>query len=199
MVFPIGVAVMGLLGAAAGVRAAYRPFRALVRDGFVLKCAGVANCDPAMLIDSFRGKAEVYSPIAGTVVRISTNVLEIASKGEPVVVRFMGDPSKGGLDPHVQLGQRVTAGQVVGMASRVAFAASVVVRDAAGVKTVPLEPASWLAARGLRISAKRRAGQAQQWCEGGRKLAVPEAVGKCGIKLPAPSGFMVLPVNVTLG
>jgi hypothetical protein len=212
--FPIGVVLLGAIGAGSAVRAAWRPHRALVRDGFVIRCAGPGAvqgaCDTGMHIESYRGKAEVYSPVAGRIVRVippgaqnpaamAGGVIQVAAKGEPVLLSYVGSVAHGGIDPQVTVGQKVGAGQVLGMAAGVAFAVRFVQSTGGGaVTTIALEPASWLAARGLRVSAKRRAGQARQWCEMGRKLQVPQSVGQCGMKLPNPSGFMLLPVSVTM-
>jgi len=204
---PLGVLFLGALGAASAARAAYRPFRAIVRDGFVSACAGspgTGACTSAMRIASYRGKAEIFSPVAGKIIQPGgTNpggTLRIASSSEPIIITYMGDAAKGGLEIQVQgPGQKVHAGQVVALGDGLAMTVEQVVRDASGrLSTVFIEPASWLAARGIRVSAKRRSGQAAQWCDTGRKLTVPQSVGRCGMRLPAPSGMMILPVSVSM-
>jgi hypothetical protein len=69
-------------------------------------------------------------------------------------------------------------------------------RSATGEPTIAaIEPASWLAARGLRVSVQKQ--PTNKWCETGRKITTPHQVSKCGLRLPVPASFMLLPVSVT--
>lgn len=191
---PFGAIFFGLLGAGAVVRTFYRPHRAVVRDGYALRCAGGASCDKAVTIESMRGVAPVYAASPGVAV-VAPGMIKIVSSREPVVLtyRFEGSHSV-----HVAHGQKVGMGQPIAQAGRVGFAVDQALRTgtAGDVKFKPLVPSAWLAARGLRLSSKHRRGE-QQWCEGGRRLAVPEQALKCGMDLPEPASFMLLPVSVT--
>lgn len=196
---PLGAVVLGALGVGAAVRTFYHPNRAVVADGFVLRCAADPGCAPAMVIESYAGKAPIFSTVAGRVVGATVSQIMIVSKDEPVMVVYDGETDRGGLDPQVSFGDDVGLGQQVGLGSRVNFSVRVALRAADGqAKWVPNEPAAWLAARGLRVSAKKRAGGGSQWCEGGRKIVVPKHVGECGIRLPSPGAFMLLPVSITM-
>lgn len=196
---PWGALIAGGVGAAALVRTFYRPYRAVVADGYAFRCAAEGGCEPAMVIESYAGQAPVYAVTSGRVVVVAPNVVQIASKSEPTVVRYEGEIATGGMQVQVGLGDEVGIGQQIGMAQRLKFSVFVAWRDAAGkIEWRPNEPASWLATHGLRISAKRRASGSAKWCEGGRKLTVPQIVGNCKIKLPTPGAFMLLPVSVNM-
>jgi hypothetical protein len=196
---PVGAVVLGALGTFAAIRTLYHPHRAVVADGFVLRCVADPGCGKAMVIESYSGKSPVYATVAGRVLTANATQIILASKDEPVVVTYDADADRGGLDAAVKRGTEVGLGQQIGSASRVEYSVHAAHREPDGkVVWVPQEPASWLAARGLRVSAKRRAGAAQQWCETGRRVTVPQRVGGCGLRLPAPGSFMLLPVNITM-
>lgn len=206
---PWGAIIWGGLGTALAVRALYRPARAVVSDGYAKRCAGRTNggCSPTMLIESFAGAGPVYAPVAGRVLSAGQlkgislpghqahTVIRIAAAREPVVLEYRGD-----LQPQVQAGEQVGVGQQIALGSEVAFSVTELRSDGQQVASVQLEPASWLAARGLRISQRRHPADTEgpNWCEGGRKLVVPESAGLCNLELPAPGGLMLLPVSVTM-
>jgi len=201
MSFPVAALTWGVLGSAALFRALYHPARAVVADGFAVRCAGGTPCVNGMTIDSFLGKGPVYAGSSGTVFRTTANTVCLASGIEPTVLVYEGDPSKGGMQVQVQPGERVTVGQQIGLAERVTFSVYVLWRSPDGtVKSIPNEPAAWLATHGMKVSRKQRAGGGvgAQWCEAGRKLTVPQDVAQCGLKLAAPGAFMLLPVSATM-
>lgn len=187
------IAALAWTGLAAGtlLRTFYHPCRALLRDGYAERCAGAPSCDPTMDLKSLVGVAPVYSVASGRVIAVGPGYLHLASQHEPVILAY----------EHVQqlqvtLGQNVGIGQQIGLSSVLRFSVFGVLRSGAGALSLAaIEPAAWLAARGLRISEKSH--PAARWCEGGRKIQTPAAVPTCGLKLPVPSGFMLLPVSVT--
>ena len=194
--YPVGAIFWGAVGLAAAFRALYRPNRTVVKDGFPTRCAGV-GCDPGMVIDSYSGQNAVFSPLRGHVAASTPSSIWIVLADEATVLEFTGAPNE--FLVQVQ-GGKVTAGQQIGLASRVRFAVYALGRTPQGgaVLGAPIEPASWLAAHGAHVSAKYHKTTAEQWCAGGRKLVVPQAVANCKIKLPAPSGFALLPVSATM-
>lgn len=201
MPFPVAALAWGALGSAALFRALYHPSRAVVADGFAVRCSGGSPCAAGMTVDSFLGKGPVYAGSSGIVFRTTANAVYLASGTEPAVMVYEGDPSKGGMQVQVQPGQRVTVGQQIGLAERVTFSVYVLWRNPDGtIKIIPNEPAAWLATHGMAVSRKRRAGggAGAQWCEAGRKLIVPQDVSQCGLKLATPGAFMLLPVSVTM-
>jgi hypothetical protein len=201
MAFPVAALTWGALGSVALFRALYHPSRAVVADGFAVRCAGGSPCANGMTVDSFLGKAPVYAGSCGTVFRTTANAVYLASATEPTVLVYEGDPSKGGMQVQVQPGESVTVGQQIGLAERVTFSVYALWRNADGtVKVIPNEPAAWLATHGMKVSRKRRSGggAGAQWCEAGRKLTVPQDVAQCGIRLSTPGAFMLLPVSATM-
>jgi hypothetical protein len=150
-----------------------------------------------MGIESMRGVAPVYSVVPGRVLRVEGQRIVLASSNEPVVVFYSGD-----LQSMVVAGDAVGLGQTIAAGSSIQFAVSELVRQADGrVEEQVLEPAAWLAARGLSISAKSNVTDAtgERWCEAGRKLVIPEQVrSSCEIRLPKPPGFALLPVSSTM-
>lgn len=201
MAIPIGAIIWSVIGAGAAARAFWNPHRAVMRDAFAFRCPAGQGCNTDVVLETYGGAEPVYAVTSGVVLSAVGPVVEIASDLEPIVARYQADVSKGGMQLQVQAGQRVRIGQQLGLAARLSFSVMRADRVGQAVSWVELEPASWLASRGLRLSSKSHAVAAQgaNWCEGGRKLVVPEHVAKCGMKLPAPTGYMLLPVSVTLG
>lgn len=210
---PWGPLIWGGVATALAVRTFYHPARAVVADGFVAQCAGplagAAGCSRVVVIDQFGGAGPVYSVASGRVIQVieqrgpavegapprSVSV-KIAAAHEPVVLEYSG-----ALQLQVSEGEEVGIGQQIALGSKVGFGVTELGYVGNNlVEGTQLEPASWLAARGLRISQKSHKADTsgQNWCEGGRKLQVPEAVGLCGMKLPAPAGLMLLPVTVRM-
>lgn len=193
MAFPKALAAWAALGGVTAFRALVRPARALVDEGDVVTCPGAAGCSAALTMQSARGVGRVYALVAGRVTRTGSGAVEIASSREAVLVGLTGPD----LTPLVGAGQVVKAGQVVATARTVSLTVTGLGRTAGGgVSAVALEPATWLASRGLR--AATRSNPSALWCAQGRKLVIPQAVGQCGIRLPDPAGFALLPVSARL-
>lgn len=192
--YPWGAIFWGTVGAAAAVRALYHPYRAVMRDGFASKCSA-EGCDPTMTIDSFSGQSELYAPAGGTVVSASPTNIYIALGGEPTLLEYTGS-----IVPQVQSGEKVSAGQQIGLSARVKFGVYDIQRSAGGSAAIgrPYEPASWLANHGCRVSHVYHKNTGGVWCVGGRHLTVPQAVANCGMRLPPPNGFALLPVSATM-
>jgi hypothetical protein len=189
---PVAVAVWSVIGGFAAYRALVRPVRAVFDQGQVTDCPGGAGCTPTLGIRSTSGVAPVYALVSGTATRVAPDRVELTSRHEPVIVSYLG-----ALAPTLAPGQVVRAGDLIGQTDHVSLAVSQIQRLAGGaLASVAIEPASWLATRGLRAATKLTPGTL--WCQGGRTLAVPQDVARCGMRLPEPSGFSLLPVNVHL-
>ncbi len=195
--YPWGAMFWGTVGVAAAVRALYHPFRAVIRDGFASRCSA-EGCDPTMVIDSFSGQSEIFAPVGGVVVATMPSGIYIAASGEPTLLEYSASPNE--MVVQVTPGERVGAGQQIGLAKRLKFGVYDIERTSSGASKVgrPYEPASWLANHGCSISHKKHKTSGEVWCEGGRKLIVPQAVAKCGLRLPPPNGFALLPVSATM-
>lgn len=194
---PWGAMFWGAVGVAAAVRTLYHPFRAVIRDGFASKCAA-EGCDPTMTIDSFSGQSEIYAPVGGNVVATTPTSIYIAASGEPTLLEYSA--ASGEMVAQVSLGEEVGAGQQIGLARRLKFGVYDIERTAGGTAKIgrPYEPASWLANHGCSVSHKKHKVTGSVWCAGGRHLIVPQSVAKCGMRLPPPNGFALLPVSATM-
>jgi len=195
--YPWGAIFWGTVGVAAGVRCLYRPDRAVIKDGFVSKCSASAGCDPSMTIDAFEGTQAVFAPMAGKVVSTGSHTIYLVPNGEAVLLEYTSDSAS--FTPQVAAGADVGSGQQLGLASRIRFAVYEIQRSADGRAQIggALEPASWLAVHGIRVSSKKHPAT-ELWCEGGRKIVAPSNVANC-LRLPPPSGFALLPISVTTG
>jgi hypothetical protein len=146
-----------------------------------------------MTVDGSIGGQPVYAVVGGVVVAAGPDWVAIVPNHEAVVLTY------GNLTGPANAGTKVGAGQLIGRSARLSFGVSKIERDASGgVKLVPYEPAAWLAVRGLAVSVKRRSSGQPLWCDGGRTLRVPQQVARCGMALPEPSAWALLPVSVTL-
>lgn len=198
---PYGAFFWGGLAGLALFRALYHPWRALLKDGFASRCSGDGGaCDPSMTLTSFSGQTEVYTPVRAVVVSSAPGSVILVPNDEAVVLEYRGDVST--FLTQVATGQQVGAGQQIGLASTVSFAVWQLQRSPSGTAQMgaAIEPASYLATHGAKISAKEHASStASLWCSAGRKLVVPQAASsQCGITLPPPSGYALLPVSVTM-
>lgn len=175
-----------------GARALVRPYRgALMEHATVEQCAGGSACNRYMVVKPL-GDPSVMALARGRVVMATGNELTIVPDNEAVVLLYRG------VSPQVEPGARVKPGEVVATSTELAFGVSRIVRAVDGaISYQPLEPASYLAARGMRVSGKRVA-KSELWCAGGRRLHVPEQVARCSMKLPEPAGFALLPVSVSM-
>lgn len=192
----LGAIVWTGVAAFAAYRAIVRPVRAVFDDGELTACAGSPGCAPVLGIrTTSTNPAPVYSLVGGVVSRVTPDRLEVISDYEPVIVGYLGSID---LSASIVPGQRVHAGEVLGQATSVGLAVSNITRLTDGsLALVPMEPASWLAVRGLRAATRLQ--PSIMWCAGGRTLTVPQDVARCGLRLPEPSGFSLLPVSVQLG
>lgn len=195
---PYGAMFWGAVGLAAAFRALYHPWRALVKDGFPSRCAGT-SCDPSMGITAFSGLTEVYSPVRGRVAIAKTGTILIIPDDEGVVLEYR---SSGSTDfvQQVKSGDEVGAGQQIAVGRNFSFAVWQLDRTTAGAAKMgkAIEPASWLATHGARVSATYHKNQ-DTWCAAGRKLVVPQALAsQCGMILPPPNGYAILPISATM-
>ena len=191
----LGALVWTGVAAFAAYRAIVRPVRAVFDAGEVSSCAGGSSCSPTLRIRSVTGApSPVYSLVSGIVTRMTDDRIEIASAVEPVIVAYVGPMlATAGVTP----GQRVHTGEVLGQAAAIEIAVAQLTRLVDGsLALAPLDPSSWLALRGLRAATELSPSTA--WCAGGRRLSVPQDVARCGLRLPEPSGFSLLPVSVQI-
>lgn len=182
--------VLGAVGVGLAVRALYHPHRALIASGNVVRCAGPVNpnaCDVTMTVRQSGGaEDDVYSVVKGEVISVGPDWVHVQALNEPVVLGYFG------LDPSVEMGARVGRGQPIGLAAEVSFG---VWEMKPGGALIAIEPASWLASRGLRVASTLD--EVDLWCEQGRKIVVPREVhSRCPMELPQEAGFALLPVSV---
>jgi hypothetical protein len=190
-----GAIVWTSVAALAAYRALVRPVRAVFDMGEVSSCAGGSGCNPSLRIRSTTGApSPVYSVVSGVVSRMTETRIEVTSNVEPVIVAYTGSmiPTAG-----LTAGQRVSAGKVLAQAASVDVAVAQITRLADGsLSLTPLDPSAWFAMRGLHAATELSPSAA--WCAGGRRLSVPQDVARCGLRLPEPPGFSLLPVSVQL-
>ena len=193
-----GVYAWAGIAALAGYRALVRPSRAVFDAGEITECPAARDCEAVLGIRSSAGPAPVYALVSGVVSRvIPGQLVELTSRTEPVVVAYVGQMAINAAGMRVSPGQVVHVGQVLGTAASIGLSVSQITRLADGsLALTPLEPASWLASRGLRAATKLVPGM--QWCQGGRTLIVPQNVAQCGMRIPDPPGFSLLPVSSRL-
>ena len=196
---PSRLGALAWTAVAAGLlaRTFYRPYRAVVSRGYPLTCPGKTGttCSPGLVITGTPGATAVYAVTSGTAAIASDGSLSIASDREPVVVSY----GPGAEQIYVGNGTHVGLGQEVAFMSKVTFSVTQLVRDASGNITFrPIEPSSWLAARGLKIAQEGNV-VSDLWCSHGRSITVPTDTLGCGVRLPDPSSLMLLPVSVTTG
>jgi len=179
------------LGGAALFRAFYRPQRTALRGSTTIKCATAQNCDPAVTLQASPGAQGVYAMAPGTVVGVGPGSVSIVDKTEPVLLDYTGLSAT-----QVSLGDSVGIGQQLGLAHQLRFAVYSLNRSPDGSLVIgkPIEPSAWLAVHGLKSSTAR----GSDWCGGGRTLRVPQQVAQCGMELPQPGAFSLLPVNISL-
>lgn len=185
-----GATTVGLL-----FRTFFRPARAVVQKGYATQCPGKAggSCSPSMVVTGTPGAVPVYALTSGMAAITSDGILSIASDREPIVVSY----GPGAAQIFVQTGQHVMLGQEVAVMGQVHLSITELVRENDGSITFrPIDPASYLAARGLKIAQSGNT-PSGLWCTHGRNITVPTETLGCGVKLPAPSALMLLPVTVT--
>jgi hypothetical protein len=194
MAIPATTYVLGTIGALFLFRGIWFPNRAVVKKGAISTCAGSSpsgGCDPSMRIQAEKG-AKIFATGGGKVLSVGPDWIHIQVSNEPVILFYQGlKPSRGE-------GSHVFAGQKIGEASgEVLFGVWELTPDkGAGVDLVPVEPASWLAARGMRVAMKDESDK-NLWCAERRHLVVPkDAHGKCKLRNPRAAGFALLPVSI---
>ncbi len=194
MAIPATTYVLGTIGALFLFRGIWFPNRAVVKKGSVSSCAGSTvsgSCDPSMHIEAEKG-TKVYAAGGGKVLSVGPDWMHIQVTNEPVILFYQG------VTPGRKEGSHVFAGQKIGEVSgELAFGVWELTPDTgAGVDLVPVEPASWLAARGVRIAMKEEGGGGL-WCTERRHLLVPkDAHSKCKLRNPKAAGFAPLPVSI---
>lgn len=194
---PWGAVFWTALGGGLLFRAFYYPQRAIVDRGYLIRCAGPtsdakgAACSPALVVQAYPDTTIVYALASG--VAILEDELAVASSTEPVVIGYGRD-----IKQHlVRNGEKVTIGQPIAVMGQIQLTVTELSRQPDGsVKLRTLEPSAWLAARGMKVSVNGSK-PSSLWCSGGRTLVMPAATANCGLKLPAPSGLLLLPVSVT--
>lgn len=194
---PLGAIFLTTIGAAALVRGFWNPHRAIIKDGFATQCEGGKSCSNYTTLEAAEGSGPVYSAARGMVVKATADSVFIVPNREAVVLEYQNVDQV-----MVRPGQTVWNGQQIGTASTLRFAVFRIDRASNGrVTYVPLSPSAWLAARGARLSAKKSgvSAEGENWCEGGRRLRMPEKVGQCGLRLPEPTAVALLPITATMG
>jgi len=164
-----GPYVLGAIAAIAGVKALFRPRRAVVKEGAISACPGQNRyriCDSTIAIDASAG-TPAYATAQGRVVAVGSHFLHIASRQEPVVLMYDG------VAPTVEEGQYVGRGERVGDSmGRVYFGVTELLPDGTAVR---VDPASWLA------------------------IEVPTEAGRpCDLHEPDRGAFALLPVTVSV-
>jgi len=192
---PWGAVLFGGLGVAALVRGLRHAQRYVLSGAYAQSCAGGSNCDPALTLQTQSGGQPVYAAAPGRVLSAGPNWVSLAVSDEAVVLDYSGFDQ-------VQVAEhdRIGIGQQLGLASRLRFAVYSVVRGEDGGLRLgtAIEPAGWLATHGQAPSARVTPGHEGLWCEGRRALSVPQQVARCGIQLPQPTAWALLPVQVSL-
>lgn len=184
------------LGALALVRGAFRPHRAILKEGTVSRCGGPNQflvCDPTDAIGT-PVSTPAYATAPAKVVAVGERFVHLAVTNEPVFLMYEG------IEPSVVEGQHVGRGQKIGTATGpVAFGVWQLAPSDKGPKMQVVPAAAWLAARGMKHVIKNT-GPADKWCEGGRVIRVPANVKQaCGFRQPDPAKFALLPVQIEMG
>lgn len=193
MAIPATTYVLGTIGALFLFRGIWFPNRAVVKKGTVSACAGstAQGCDPSMHIVAEKG-TKVFAAGGGKVLSVGPDWMHIQVTNEPVILFYQG------VKPGRKEGSHVFAGQKIGESDgALMFGVWELTQDTGeGVDLVPVEPASWLAARGMKIAMKEE-GDGGLWCTEKRHLIVPkDAHGKCKLRNPRAAGFALLPVSI---
>lgn len=189
----VGTVVWGALGLACVVRGFYRPHRAVVQTGAVLRCAGQNNqfgvCDPSDVIDTEPGE-KVFSTGPAKVVDVGEDYVNLVVQNEAVVLMYHG------IKPDVEEGQYVGTGQKIGTSSGRIFFSVTQYKPNGVAEFVP--PSAWLAVRGQEL-VKENTGDEGAYCAKGREIVVPTAMKtNCNLRSPRRAGFALLPVTVEM-
>lgn len=200
MPLPLLPIAFGVVGVAATVRGAFRPYRAVLKEGTVDRCSGrtqLGLCDSTDQIKSPKG-TPAYALAPGVVAAAGETFVQLVASNEPVILMYSG------ITPEVVEGQHVGRGQTLGKSlGAVAFGVWQLKRvtltngqEAVQMQRVP--PSAWLAARGMKHVVKDL-GAGEKWCEGGRHITVPrDAKTACDLKQPYGASFGLLPVEINM-
>lgn len=195
MAIPFATWAFGGVSALLLVRGLWNPHRALLRSAAVQSCPGPDGsvCRDTIALVAQEG-VPVYAAAAGTVIALGDNWMHIQVSNEPVVLAYYG------LTPDVEVGQNVGRGRKIGGARAnepLEFGVTEIMNQNGSATMVALEPRSWLAARGVRLTVNKTP-DTQLWCGPGRHITVPQAVHQgCGLQMPERSNFALLPVSIT--
>lgn len=195
MAVPFGTWAFGAVGALCLLRGLWNPHRAVVHEGSVESCPGPVGgvCMDVLALSAPEGSS-VYSLASGTVIAVGDRFVHIQASNEPVIVHYFG------VVPDVEPGQHVGPGRRIGTAlgtAPVELGVTEVVRRNGQTALVPVEPRSWLAARGFSLTVKSTP-TSGEWCGPGRHITVPTEVHTgCGLENPAKARFALLPVSIT--
>ena len=189
----VGTVVWGALGLVFVVRGFYRPHRAVVQSGSVLRCAGENNqfgvCDTSDVIETEPGE-NVFATGPAKVVSVGEDYINLVVQNEPVVLMYQG------LAPIVEEGQHVGTGQKIGNSSGRIFFSVTQYKPDGVAEFVP--PSAWLAVRGQRLVIDNT-GDQSPYCVQGREIIVPATEkNNCNLRSPRRAGFALLPVTVEM-
>lgn len=200
MPFPLLPIAFGALGVAATVRGAFRPYRAVLREGTVNRCSGrtaLGTCDSTDQINAPKGTA-AYALAPGVVAAAGETFVQIVASNEPVILLYSN------IAPDVVEGQNVGRGQAIGSSLGPVtfgvwqFRRVTLASGQEGIQMQRVPPSAWLAARGMRHVVKDT-GSGEKWCEGGRHITVPrDAKTACDLKQPYGASFGLLPVEINM-
>lgn len=192
---PFSTWFFGGAGALFLLRGLWNPQRAVLQTGGVESCPGPegSGCQDTIALSSAPGTS-VYAVGSGTVVLVGDRFVHVQLSNEPVIVHYFG------LSPDVAVGQYVNRGRKIGVTrddGPLEFGVTGLVPAANGAALASVEPASWLAARGFKLSVKTLSAGADAWCAQGRHIMVPKPVHQqCGLLGPSKSSFALLPVTI---
>lgn len=200
MPIPLLPIAFGVLGVAATVRGAFRPHRAVLREGTVGRCSGrtqLGTCDSTDQINAPKG-TDAYAVAPGIVAAAGETFLQIVASNEPVILLYSN------IAPDVVEGQHVGRGQLVGKSLGPVtfgvwqFKRVTLTSGQPSVQMQRVPPSAWLAARGIKHVAKNT-GDSEKWCEGGRHITVPrDAKVGCDLKQPYGASFGLVPVEINM-
>jgi hypothetical protein len=149
-------------------------------------------CDAYLDVEAPVG-APVFSVLGGTVAATGADWIQINSVREPVAVFYRN------VVPTLAVGADVSRGETIGQVGAqmeengglISFSVTQLIDG----DLWPVEPTSWLAARGQRIATDLA--ETKLWCGQGRSIKAPPDAGACTLA-PVPAPFSLLPVTVTV-
>lgn len=182
----------GALGVGFVLRGFFRPHRAVVKEGAIVRCAGSNQfgvCDPSDTIETAEGEP-VFSTGPAEVVAVGGYYVNLLVQNDAVILMYEG------LTPEVEVGQHVGSGQRIGTSDGRLHYSVTQYKPNGVAEFVP--PSAWLAVRGMEL-VKNNSGSEALYCAGGRDIVVPsENKRACDLKAPRKAKFAMLPVSVEL-